>query len=145
MSSFHSASDSEELLTPPDVKKAALETLSSLLPRKTQERYLRAYQLFQNWLKEKGTDRISENTLLADFKEGLSSKAPTTMWSEYSLLKKTIYIKNHIDISEFKSLTELLKQVSRTHNKKKAKTFSTKEIDRYLEEAPNTLDYVQEK
>lgn len=137
------SNDSE--MTPPDVKEEAVKARGNLIPRKTQERYLRAYQTFSTWMEEKNTKKIGESTLLAYFNEGLRSKAPTTMWSEYSLLKKTIYINDNIDISQFKSISELLKQHSRTHSKKKAKTFSTNEIDRYLEDAPNTLDYIQEK
>jgi integrase len=132
-------------LTPPDIKELASKALDNLVPRKTKETYFKAYQRFQNWLKDKGTTKVSESTLLAYFQENLAVKAPTTMWSEYSLLKKMLRVQNGVDISKFTSITDLLKQTSRSHQKKKASTFSNDEVDRFLSSAPNTLDFIQEK
>ena len=60
-------------LTPPDVKEEAAKARGNLIPRKTQERYLRAYQTFSTWMEEKNTKKIGESTLLAYFNEGLAS------------------------------------------------------------------------
>jgi integrase len=131
--------------TPPEVKLSAIKAIGGLVPQKTQAQYLAAYQRFQLWLDGKGTTKISENTLLAYFQELLAVKKPTTLWSEYSFLKKMIRVNHSIDIGQFLSVSDLLKQKTKTHSKKKAATFTSEEIDKYLSKAPDTLQFVQDK
>jgi integrase len=142
---MESANESSEELTPEELKQVAVQALGDLIPRKSKEQYVKAELRFKQWLTSKNTNKISETTLLAYFKEMLAVKAPTSMWSEYSLLKKMLRVNHKIDISQFTSISELLKQESRTHTKKKAATFTRGQVEQYLSSAPNTLDSIQEK
>lgn len=135
----------EENSTPPDLRESATIALGGIIPKKSKDVYEKVYARFKAWLAEKGTDRISENTLLPYFKEILKEKKPTTVWSEYSCLKKMIRVRHSIDISKFYSISDLLKQESRTHLKKKAATFTSEQIDEFLEKAPDTLEVLQDK
>lgn len=139
---MESSNESSEELTPEELKQVAVKALGDLVPRKSKEQYVKAEQRFKQWLISKNTNKISETTLLAYFKEMLAVKAPTSMWSEYSLLKKMLRVNHDIDISQFTSISELLKQKSRTHTKKKAATFTRGQVEQYLSSAPNTLDFI---
>lgn len=139
-SSLHS-----DELTPEELKKVAVNALGDLVPKKSKEQYVKAELRFKQWLQSKNTNRISETTLLAYFKEMLAVKKPTSLWSEYSQLKKMLRVNHNIDISKFTAISDLLKQASSTHSKKKASTFTHEDVDKYLSSAPNTLDFIQEK
>lgn len=132
-------------LTPPELREAAEAAREGVIPAKSKDVYEKAYARFMAWLASQGTDRISENTLLPYFREMLKEKKPTTMWSEYSALKKMLRVRHAIDISAFASISDTLKQESKRHQKKKAATFTSEQVDEFLEKAPDTLEFQQDK
>lgn len=66
------SSSSEECdlnATPLDIIQAAKTINENLLPAKSKERYLAAYDQFIQWKREKKTSSFSENVFLAYFGE----------------------------------------------------------------------------
>src|SRR5207244_2708617 len=123
-----------------DMRTAANEAMKGLIPKKSSDIYQTAYDNMLSWLRANGTDQIRENTLLPYFTHLLEQKKPTTVWSEYSCIKKMVRVYHRTDIGKFFSISDLLKQRSRTHAKKKANTFTSEQIDSFLDRAENTLD-----
>lgn len=131
--------------TPPALLESATKALEGIIPKKSKTTYDKALERFETWLDKQGTARISEHTILPYFQELLKDKKPTTAWTEYSCLKKMIRVRHSVDISKFYSISDLLKQASKGHSKKKAKTFTSEQVDQFLEKAPNSLDVIQDK
>lgn len=64
---------------------------------------------------------------------------PPTLWSIYSMLKKTILIKQQIDLTKYCRLRAFLKTKSDGYVSKKANVFTPEEVNRFIVEAPNHL------
>ena len=137
--------DIETPSTPPELKLSAAKAIGGLVPQKTQAQYFKTYKRFEEWMVTKGATKITENVLLAYFEELSNDKKPTTLWSEYSMLKKMLRVNQAIDLGSFLSVSDLLKQKARYHAKKKAKTFKFEEIDKFLSSSPETLNSLQDK
>ncbi|XP_024876593.1 uncharacterized protein LOC112457651 [Temnothorax curvispinosus] len=63
--------------------------------------------------------------------------APTTLWSRYSMLRAVIEMKQNVDISKYKELRALLKKKTKGHRPKKAKVFTSTNISKFLNDAPD--------
>lgn len=64
-------------------------------------------------------------------------KAPSSLWSIYSMLKKTLRQYDNVDISEYKNLVDFLKVQAKGYENKKAKVFTPTEMEKFLSEAPD--------
>jgi integrase len=64
-------------------------------------------------------------------------KAPTTLWTVFSHVKKYLFLEASYDIGHSSRIIDFLKTLSRTHKKKKAAAFSRDDIFRFLREAPS--------
>lgn len=127
--------------TSSDIKPFEI-TSSSLehqLPEKTDNRYEKTYATFVKWQKETNetTTSFDENTLLAYLNELSKTLKCSSLWSMYSMLKRTIYHHNNVDISSYSRLSAFLKEKSIGYESKKWKVFSADEIQRFLTEAPD--------
>ncbi|XP_043479876.1 uncharacterized protein LOC122509710 [Leptopilina heterotoma] len=131
-------SSDSECCTPPEIRKEAEEMSSDLLPKKSKNTYEDAYKKFVQW-KESNNAITSENCLKVYFKDLIKNYKPSTIWSIYSKLKSTIQINKKISIHNYKELSALLSQNSRGYKSKKAKVFSTAEINLFLETAPDEM------
>lgn len=135
----------ERPTTPQELVNIALSASKKLLPRKSKNRYEQIYQNFQDWKKLKKTTSNSERVLLAFFAElgegGENEKknVSSTLWAKYSMLKSTMKIYDHVDISSYASLTAFLKQESKGHVPKQARTFTETELRRFIDTAPDLL------
>lgn len=125
--------------TPPDIQDAASTATLSLLPEKSRERYLAAYIKFSDWCRLKTVCILTENVVLAYLAEKSKSLAPSTLWSEYSMLKATLVVKENLDISKMSKVIAFLKRKSEGYKPKKAKIFTRSEINKFLEEAPDEV------
>lgn len=131
--------------TPEELVNIASSASKKLLPQKSKNRYFQIYQNFQDWKKEKKNTSNSERVLLAFFAEledgGEDKKknASSTLWAKYSMLKSTMKIHDKVDISTYSSLTAYLKQASKNHVPKQAKTFTEIELRRFIETAPDLV------
>jgi integrase len=133
-------------LTPPDVRDLASETIESLQPPKSKYRYEREYNQFLEWCKNECIMKgpYTENMLLAYLGELSKKFAATTLWTVYSMLKKTILIKNSQDISSMMKVIAFLKRQSADHMTKKASIFSREQIQKFMKDARDE-DYLHVK
>lgn len=129
-----------------DSDSDANDTLASLakmdaIPQKSEERYLSQYQSFLKWQSEtETTGQFTEKVLLLYFKKMSEKLVASTIWGLYSMLKKTIQLKQGIDISTYKQLLAFIKENSKGYvAKNKAKVFSKTDIQTFLENAPDAL------
>ena len=92
---------SEDLSSlPPEVVELANEVTSNLLPTKSREVYQCAYNRFMRWCSEKGIKSYSETVLLAYFGNLSAKMKSSTLWSQYSMVKSMLNLKNGVDISK---------------------------------------------
>lgn len=132
-----SSSDESLSLTPQSVINDAQNVIQNLLPTKSREKYVRAYENFIIWKNAKGAKSFSENVLLSYFQELAKNKQPSTLWSTYSMLKSTINTNKDIKIETYTKLTAYLKRMSEGHKPKKSKVFSSQNVETFLNEAPD--------
>lgn len=127
-----------ESCTPPEIREAAQLASLDLLPAKSRKLYEQAYDKFLSWKTEKKAI-TSENCLIVYFKDLMEKLKPSTIWSQYSMLKSTIGINEGVQIKEFKNLAALLSNYSRGYQTKKAKVFSAEEVQQFLQNAPDEI------
>lgn len=125
--------------TPSDVIDESKEIENDLLPNKSEKKYNQVYKNFKDWQLTKQTTSASEEMILVYLKKLKTEKnyAPPTMWSNYSMLKKTLLSKKNVDISTYKKLTSYLKKNSVGYTSTQAKNFSAKQLEKFLTEAPD--------
>lgn len=116
----------------------------SLLPAKSKDRYLRAFDDFDKWMGKNGVLQIEEDVMLAYMKEESEKKKPTTLWANYSMLRTVISIKKNIDISKYPLLQSFLKSKSRNYQPKKSTVLTEEEVSHFLSDAPDQA-YLVEK
>jgi hypothetical protein len=137
-----SCSSREELilmdLTPPEILTEAQNASESLLPPKSKDRYMAAYETFVQWKTNKRACSFSENVFLAYFNELANKYKPSSLWCIYSMLKSTVRNKNNIDIKTYCNLTTFLKRRSDGYIGRKSKVLSSNDVERFLKEAPDS-------
>lgn len=133
------SSDSEnEILTPPNITKAAEEASTSLLPVKSRERYETVYRKFMEWRLRNNIKSFSENVMLAYFQELSEKIKPSSLWAFYSMLRTTINMNHNVNIATYSKLIILLKRKSDGFRSKKSKVLTAKNINDFLENAPDS-------
>lgn len=70
--------------------------------------------------------------------------SPSTLWTQYSMLRSTIEAHHNIDISQYTKLRAFLKRKSEGYVPKKAKTLTAEEIHQFVNTAPDS-EYLFEK
>lgn len=120
-----------------DITNLASQADEETLPALSKAKYLLQYNKFDNWIKTKNCDNITEDAVLAYFKELSIKLSAATLWSVYSMLKATLALRNNIMINQFSRVICFLKAKSKGYTPKKSNTFSKENIDFFLENAPN--------
>jgi hypothetical protein len=80
---------------------------------------------------------FSENILMTYFGELSKKIKPTSLWTQYSMLRSTLSRHHDVDISKYLRLKALLKRKSIGYKPKRSKTLTSMEIDKFLSEAPD--------
>lgn len=124
-------------LTPPEILTEAQNASDSLLPSKSREKYMAAYETFIQWKTNKKASSFSENVFLAYFNELANRFKPSSLWCIYSMLKTTVKNKNNIDIKNYSNLTAFLKRRSDGYVARKSKVLSPTDVEKFLKEAPD--------
>ncbi|XP_014226996.1 uncharacterized protein LOC106652510 [Trichogramma pretiosum] len=101
------------------------------------DRYRQEFGIFQIWLKSQEANTVDEELLLAYFKEISSEYNPLTLKSKYSMLKNMIKSSYDIDIGEYEQLKTYLNDIAAGCKVVKTKVFTSEQIQRFLDEAPN--------
>ncbi|XP_043267722.1 uncharacterized protein [Venturia canescens] len=130
--------------TPPDLQKTYNESKRNLLPTKSGDLYTKAYDNFVKWQKDRKTNSTSVRVLLTYFSEMSETRAPSTLWSEYSKLKSTIKIHQGVDIGTYSELIAFLKKKSKGYETKKAPALTGLHVEDFLVNADDSR-YLFEK
>lgn len=130
-------SSDESVLTPEFIKLDAQGIVNNLLPEKSKEKYLKAYNDFDKWKAVKGVKSVSESVLLVYFEYLSATKKPSSLWCIYSMLRATISVKHDIQINTYAKLLAFLKRKSDGHRAKKSKILTTQNVETFLNEAPD--------
>lgn len=112
------------------------------LPEKSEKAYWKVYDNFNNWRSDNNIKDLSEETLLKYFKE-LSTTKPGSLWSNYSMLNRTLKIKDDVSIKNYPELCKFLKDFAKNYKpvKRKQEVFTMEEIAKFMKTAPNR-DYL---
>lgn len=123
--------------TPPEVMEMAQAATSTLIPEKSRKQYELVYKRFNDWCVLKIVKNLTENVFLAYFSERAKHIKPSSLWSEYSMVKALLIAEKDIDLKQFSKLTAYMKRQSVGYHSKKSKVFSKDEIYKFVNEAPN--------
>lgn len=129
----------EDFGVPKEILECAQKVSLNLLPKKSREIYEYAYQRFMDWCKEKNIQLYSEDVLMVYFSNLANIMKPSTLWSQYSMLRSTLDIKNGVDMSKYSKLRAFLKRQNEGYLPKKSRVFTKEQVDLFLHTAPDTL------
>ena len=83
---------------PQDILDATNQAEKDTLPERSRALYEKAYNELIACMKEKKTKSFDERVILAYIKEKADQCAPTTLWPNYSMLKRMIKLQKKIVI-----------------------------------------------
>jgi len=89
------------------------------------------------WRCNRKIKSFTESVVLVYFEELSKVVKPSTLWSQYSMLRGTLNIKHNVNLSEFHKLRALLKRKSEKYTPKKSKTLTSENIHQFLLNAPD--------
>ncbi|XP_065168248.1 uncharacterized protein [Atheta coriaria] len=110
-------------------------SLVTPLPEKSKRLYLNAYEAFNKWREENNLTSSSEEVLLIYFKELATKYKPSSLWTQYSMVKSTLNIHENVNVDKYRKLTAFLKTQSQGFTPKKACKFTLQNIDEFLRTA----------
>ncbi|KAJ8912814.1 hypothetical protein NQ315_014397 [Exocentrus adspersus] len=128
---------------PDSILKKAEKATQNLLPKKSKEVYSSEYEKFINWMTEDCVEHISETVLLGYFSDLSENFSPSSLWSKYSMVKKTLMVNKNFNIANYHKLIEYLKQGSKGYQPKKSKTLSRENVLKFIHEAPNETFFMK--
>lgn len=138
LSDSDGSTDEEEVLKNFDSEAQKIVQIETL-PKKSSERYMLVYKTYSIWKSENKSllSDSEENNLIVYFNDLKSKARPTTLWSIWSMLRKTLSTNDNINISNFFNLKCLLKNNAKGYKPKKASTLKWDQIMKFMTEAPD--------
>lgn len=135
-SSSDSSADEEDVLKNFD-EEAKLIVQSETLPKKSSERYLLVYHAYKKWQEEHKNllSNSDENNLIVYFNSLKARLKPPTLWSIWSMLRKTLNTNDNVDISNFLNLKSLIKNNAKGYKPKKSCVLKWDQIMKFMTEA----------
>lgn len=115
------------------------DPLNLPLPEKSKQKYIKSYELFLNWRMERNITSTDEKVLLRYFKELSEEKSwkPPTLWSHWSMLRPMLTSQESIDIKTYTKLKSFMKKRSAGYRPKKTQYFTSENVRRFCNEAPD--------
>jgi integrase len=98
----------------------------------------------QSYLAFRGSAPNSEELVLSWLTNEAENKAPTTLWSEISLLLKYLQFEENTKISR-DAINLYIKTLSAKHKKKQAPAFSKDDLMKFLASTPNEPQHLTTK
>lgn len=138
--SSEGSADEEEVFRNFD-QEAKLIIENDTLPKKSCDRYLLNYNNYKTWL-EKNSNSLSdsdEHNLVVYFQKLKDKLSPPTLWSVWSMLRKTLNVKDNINITNFLNLKALIKNNMKGYVPRKAYTFRWNQIMTFMESASDQI------
>lgn len=117
-----------------DISERAKKIRGNLLPKKSENKYRKTFKDFQTWMAEQGLDNISEDVVLV-YLESKENLAPTSLWSIFSMLKKSLPSHN---FNQYHSVKSFLKKKNVGYAPKKSLCFSEEELTKFYSTAPDS-------
>ena len=138
--SSNESMEEEEVLRDFDAQ-ALLIVQKEMLPKKSADRYTLVYEAYKKWQMEHKSSLSSseECNLIVYFKDLTEKLKPSTLWSIWSMLKKTLNTRENIDINRFSNLKCLIKNNSKGYKPKKSLVFKWDDIMKFMNNAPNHI------
>lgn len=132
--------DEEEIFRDFDAEAQKI-VQQDLLPKKSADRYLLVYNTYKKWEAdhENMLSSSHESNLIVYFKELQQKLKPPTLWSIWSMLKKTLNSNDAIDITQFLNLKCLLSNNAKGYKPKKSAILKWKEVEKFINEAMDFL------
>ena len=135
-----------ELCTPPEIRESANIARGAVVPKKSKDRYVQAYNAFVEWQVANNVKNLfSESVLLAYFQEQSKKYCPSTLWSMYSMLRSIIHLRHKVNIKNYAQLLSFLSNSSKGYKPVKAKIFTDDEIARFLDKATPDSEWLLHK
>lgn len=94
---------------------------------------------FRQWMESKNESVVTEKLMVAYFNVLREKYAPPSLWTTYSMLRSTLFMYEKVDISKFSTLIGALKSVSKGYQPKKTKTLDRKDVEKFINEAPDEI------
>ncbi|GLG94591.1 Zinc finger protein 1 [Gryllus bimaculatus] len=129
---------------PQIIRIDAAKAVEDLLPSKSKESYLKEYETFKEWRKEKKITDVCEDVMLAYFNEKSEKYKSSSLWAQYSMLKATMNIYENVDMSRYVRLIAFLKDKHVGYEAKKSKVLTRQQIVEFLNSAPDDI-FLMEK
>lgn len=124
---------------PPELLEQYRKALDEILPNKSGNRYIQAFETFKKWQTSHRTSSFDEKVVMAYFSEAGKKYKPSTLWSMYSMLKKTLILKHNVNIAKYCQLNAWLKKQADGFQSKQSNIFTPEQISKFVVEAPNDL------
>lgn len=130
------SADEEEIFKDFDVEAQKI-IQQDLLPKKSADRYKLVYDNFKKWEADHQNllSSSKENNLIVYFKDLQGKLKPPTLWSIWSMLRRTLSTYESLDIGKFQNLKSLLSMNSKGYKPKKSQILKWKDIQKFLADA----------
>lgn len=123
---------------PVEVMEAANIISLNLLPQKSKILYTKRYNDFKVWRKNNNVrNSFAEEVMLCYFNDLAKKYCSSTLWAYFSMIKACVQVYDKLDIGVYKRLIAFIKQSHKGYKAKKAKSFLTHEVAKFLNEAPD--------
>ena len=117
--------------TPPEIHDLATAAANNLLPEKSKDRYENQFTIFKTGCADNEVKNITENVVLAYMAEKSKTLKPSSLWSTYSMLKRTNRIRDDMKIENFSKVIAFLKKQNTSYKPKSIQCIN-QGTDKYL-------------
>lgn len=125
---------------PEHIRNEAEEITLDLIPEKSRMLYIKTYNEFKSWRRQKvKTNSFDEDVLLVYFKELSKKYAPSCLWPIYSKLKITFLTFDKISMKGYERLFTFINRRTKNYQTKKAEPFFRPHIAAFLNSAPDDI------
>lgn len=136
-------SDTSDVELMPTESPTEMPSETSLL-MKSREQYQTHYRKFMEWKEANNKDSLTEKVFMDYFLELAEKMKPSTLWSQFSMLKYTMGLNDNVDMNTFEELRSFLRKNSVGYKSKSSNVFTAQEIEKFLNDAPD-IQFLAEK
>ena len=128
------------------MKRSVDDILNEMTPLKSTEKYNKAWQQFVDYV-ELNDRKPNEDDFMQffDYLKNTKKMASSTIWSKYSMINNKYQILFGGKLQSFPRITILLKSYEAGYVRKTASIFNKSQIFNFLENAPNTGEFIHIK
>lgn len=128
----------DENFIPDDVLLLAEEASNTLIPEKSRDRYDKELHAFNEWREKQSTSKVLNETVVLAYIAGLAKTfKPSSLWTKFSMLRKSLQICENVDIYKFGKVVAFVKKQNIGYKPKKSKTLNDEQCRKFIMEAPD--------